>query len=152
MKDILPRSGFIVRTIKAVESQFSVRFVLLNEIESLDSTEFVPSSRILTTEELEATIQAEDNGLLSESLWRIRSYDELARYLTLCCNGSWFLSILKLFGWLLWTEYRQLINYTSNLSVISAMSICSSNKYLLALFHHMANNSFLLRIIYIILN
>lgn len=68
MKDILPRSAFIVRTIKAVESQFSVRFVPLNEIESLDSTEFVPSSRILTTEELEATIQAHDNGLLSESL------------------------------------------------------------------------------------
>ncbi|XP_021745721.1 putative lipoate-protein ligase A [Chenopodium quinoa] len=68
MKDVLPRSEFIHRTIKAAETHFSLTSIPLDQIESLDSTKFNPSSKILTTEELEATIQKEDDSLLSQSL------------------------------------------------------------------------------------
>ncbi|KMT15264.1 hypothetical protein BVRB_3g063730 [Beta vulgaris subsp. vulgaris] len=67
MKDILPRSAFIDGTIKAAETHFSLSSISLEDIKYLDTTNFVPSSRILTSKELEATICAEDS-LLSHSL------------------------------------------------------------------------------------
>lgn len=68
MKDIIRRSNFIAGTVKAAETHFSMRSIPLDEVRSLDSTKFHPSSAILTTEELEATIQDKDDSLLSQSL------------------------------------------------------------------------------------
>ncbi|GMH21934.1 hypothetical protein Nepgr_023777 [Nepenthes gracilis] len=53
MKDYMPRSAFIDGTIKAAGSHFSLRSIHLEEIESLASTKFTPSSRLLTRQELE---------------------------------------------------------------------------------------------------
>ncbi|KAL2895764.1 Lipoate-protein ligase LplJ [Bienertia sinuspersici] len=68
MKDIIPRSAFIEGVIKATETHFSLKPVPLDIIRSFDTANFAPSSRVLTTEELEATIRTEDQILLSESL------------------------------------------------------------------------------------
>ncbi|XP_056691156.1 uncharacterized protein [Spinacia oleracea] len=68
MKDILPRSDFIDRTIKAAETHFSLTSIPLDEIASLYTTNFDPSSTILTAEELEATIETKDKSLLSQAL------------------------------------------------------------------------------------
>ncbi|KAL3528395.1 hypothetical protein ACH5RR_007717 [Cinchona calisaya] len=53
MKDYLPRSNFIDGTIHALGSHFSVKQMKIEAIESPLNTEFIPTSRLLTKQELE---------------------------------------------------------------------------------------------------
>ncbi|KAM7483325.1 hypothetical protein LguiB_007908 [Lonicera macranthoides] len=62
MKDYLPRSDFINGTVDAVGSQFSVRPMDLEAVESSSNIKFAHSSRLLTKQELEAAaFQAASN-------------------------------------------------------------------------------------------
>lgn len=67
VKDVLPRSAFIEGTIKAAGTHFSLRSIPLDAIESCATANFAPSSKILTTQELEAAIDSEYESLLSQS-------------------------------------------------------------------------------------
>ncbi|KAK9682899.1 hypothetical protein RND81_10G105200 [Saponaria officinalis] len=67
IKDILPRSAFIERTIKAAEHHFSLKSIAPDAIVSSPNSNFAPSSRILAEEELKAAVLDEPEGLLSES-------------------------------------------------------------------------------------
>lgn len=51
MKDYVPRSDFITRTVETVKSQFAIRSTDLDEVNSPLS--FAHSSKLLTTQELE---------------------------------------------------------------------------------------------------
>lgn len=53
MKDYMPRTDFINRTVDAIEDEFSIRTIELEEAQSSPNTEFVHSSKILTAQELE---------------------------------------------------------------------------------------------------
>ncbi|KAK1373366.1 BPL/LPL catalytic domain-containing protein [Heracleum sosnowskyi] len=53
MKDYMPRTDFINRTVDAVEDEFSIRTIELEEAEVSPNTKFVHSSKILTEKELE---------------------------------------------------------------------------------------------------
>ncbi|XP_050121275.1 uncharacterized protein LOC126598930 isoform X2 [Malus sylvestris] len=53
MKDIIPRSVFLEKTVEALGSQFSMRSEQSDAIERTSSTKFVPSTRLLTRQELE---------------------------------------------------------------------------------------------------
>ncbi|TQD79194.1 hypothetical protein C1H46_035232 [Malus baccata] len=70
MKDYIPRSVFLEKTVEAIGTQFSVRPELSDTIEATSNTKFVPSTRLLTRQELEEAAafhsQAERN--LSQSL------------------------------------------------------------------------------------
>ncbi|KAJ9677438.1 hypothetical protein PVL29_022432 [Vitis rotundifolia] len=54
MKDYMPRSVFVDRTIKAVETYFSVRPVQLEAMETNLNSKFSHSTKLLTEQELEA--------------------------------------------------------------------------------------------------
>ncbi|WRX17941.1 hypothetical protein QQP08_010428 [Theobroma cacao] len=58
MKDYMPRSTFINKTVEATGTQFSLRSYPLEAIETGSETEFYPSTRFLTDEELEAAAAA----------------------------------------------------------------------------------------------
>ncbi|XWS37338.1 hypothetical protein CRYUN_Cryun19dG0034200 [Craigia yunnanensis] len=58
MKEYMPRSTFINKTVEATGTQFSLRSFQLEEIETCSETEFCPSTRFLTNEELEAAAVA----------------------------------------------------------------------------------------------
>ncbi|XP_022738276.1 uncharacterized protein LOC111291007 [Durio zibethinus] len=58
MKDYMPRSTFINKTVEATGTQFSLRSIMSEEIESCSETEFYPSTRLLTDKELEAAAVA----------------------------------------------------------------------------------------------
>ncbi|XVF11905.1 hypothetical protein REPUB_Repub08aG0068300 [Reevesia pubescens] len=58
MKDYMPRSTFIDKTVEATGTQFSLRPFELEAIETCSRTEFYPSTRFLTDEELEAAAVA----------------------------------------------------------------------------------------------
>lgn len=68
MKDFLPRSAFIDGTIKAAATHFSLRSIPLDEIDYVATSNFSPSSRILTRQELQAAVDAESEQLLSQSV------------------------------------------------------------------------------------
>ncbi|KAK9278393.1 hypothetical protein L1049_027958 [Liquidambar formosana] len=74
MKDYLPRSVFIDGTIKAVGSQFSVRSIPSEAIETPSKSEFAPSTRLLTNQELEAAASASQfkNSLLQSLMGRVK--------------------------------------------------------------------------------
>lgn len=59
MKEYLPRSEFIERTIKAIEAQFSVKSISLEAIDVPSASEFVHTTRLLTEQEIQeaCTIQ-----------------------------------------------------------------------------------------------
>ncbi|KAL1360839.1 hypothetical protein HN51_006223 [Arachis hypogaea] len=52
MKEYLPRSEFVERTIKAIGAQFSVKSINLESTEIPSSSEFVHTTRLLTEQEL----------------------------------------------------------------------------------------------------
>ncbi|KAK7283552.1 hypothetical protein RIF29_13135 [Crotalaria pallida] len=52
MKDYLPRSEFIERTIKAIGAQFSVKSISLESIDIPSASEFVHTTRLLTEQEI----------------------------------------------------------------------------------------------------
>ena len=54
MKEYMPRSVFIDRTIEAVETHFSVRPVQLEAMETDLNPRFAHSTKLLTKQELEA--------------------------------------------------------------------------------------------------
>ncbi|XP_030473521.1 uncharacterized protein LOC115691089 [Syzygium oleosum] len=56
MRDYISRSDFIDRTIRALGTHFSVEPEELEAIQSVPSTKFSPSSRLLTTQELESAL------------------------------------------------------------------------------------------------
>lgn len=58
MKDYMPRSTFMDKTVEATETQFSLRPIQLEAIRTCLEAEFCPSSRFLTNEELEAAAVA----------------------------------------------------------------------------------------------
>ncbi|MBA0639389.1 hypothetical protein Goklo_022427 [Gossypium klotzschianum] len=58
MKDYMPRSTFMDKTVEATETQFSLRPIQLEAIRTCTEAEFCPSSRFLTNEELEAAAVA----------------------------------------------------------------------------------------------
>lgn len=58
MKDYMPRHVFIDETIKAVETQFSVRSLELEAIEIPFDKQFPYSTRLLTVHELETAVSA----------------------------------------------------------------------------------------------
>ncbi|KAE8678512.1 transcription factor TCP15-like [Hibiscus syriacus] len=53
LNDYMPRSTFIDKTVEAAGTQFSLRSLELEAIETCLETEFRPSTRFLTSEELE---------------------------------------------------------------------------------------------------
>ncbi|XP_024019577.1 uncharacterized protein LOC21389922 isoform X2 [Morus notabilis] len=54
MKDYMPRSVFIDKTVEALGTEFSVRSVKSDGLASFLNTKFSPSTRLLTRQELEA--------------------------------------------------------------------------------------------------
>ena len=69
MKDYLSRSIFINRTIEAAKTQFSIRSTESESIETTANTNFCPSTRLLTKQELEAAAFASPSvGSLSQSI------------------------------------------------------------------------------------
>ncbi|KAF8378694.1 hypothetical protein HHK36_030043 [Tetracentron sinense] len=68
MKDYLPRSAFIERTVKAVETHFSVRSMQLEAIGTFPDATFSHSTKLLTKQELEAFYSLQFDNSLSESL------------------------------------------------------------------------------------
>ncbi|MBA0732225.1 hypothetical protein Gogos_016330, partial [Gossypium gossypioides] len=58
MKDYMPRSTFMDKTVEATETQFSLRPIQLEAIRTCSEAEFCPSSRFLTNEELDAAAVA----------------------------------------------------------------------------------------------
>lgn len=65
----MPRSVFVDRTIKAVETHFSVRPIELEAVETNLNPEFAHSTRLLTDEELvAATFESHFEKSLSHSL------------------------------------------------------------------------------------
>ncbi|PON56795.1 Biotinyl protein ligase (BPL) and lipoyl protein ligase (LPL), catalytic domain containing protein [Trema orientale] len=54
MKEYMPRAVFIDKTVEVLETDFSVRSIEPNGLASLLNTEFCPSTRLLTRQELEA--------------------------------------------------------------------------------------------------
>lgn len=53
MKEYMPRTNFISRTVDALEGEFSVKTIDLEAVESSPDTKFVHSSKVLTERELE---------------------------------------------------------------------------------------------------
>ncbi|PQP93122.1 hypothetical protein Pyn_31177 [Prunus yedoensis var. nudiflora] len=53
LKDYIPRSVFLDKTVDALRTQFSVRSDQLDAFEATSNTKFVPSTRLLTRQELE---------------------------------------------------------------------------------------------------
>lgn len=69
MKDYMPRSVFVDRTIKAVETHFSVRPVELEAMETNLNSKFPHSTKLLTEQELEAAaFESHFEKALSHSL------------------------------------------------------------------------------------
>lgn len=56
MKDYMPRSVFIDRTVKAIESHFLAKPVDLDVDTAVHDAEFVHSTRLLTNNELEEAV------------------------------------------------------------------------------------------------
>lgn len=53
MKEYMPRTNFITRTIDALEGEFSIETTDLEAVEPASNTKFVHSSKILTERELQ---------------------------------------------------------------------------------------------------
>ena len=53
MKEYMPRTNFITRTVDALQGEFSVETTDLEAVESPSNTKFIHSSKILTERELE---------------------------------------------------------------------------------------------------
>uniref|UniRef100_A0A164UK26 BPL/LPL catalytic domain-containing protein n=1 Tax=Daucus carota subsp. sativus TaxID=79200 RepID=A0A164UK26_DAUCS len=53
MKEYMPRTNFITRTVDALQGEFSVETTDLEAVESPPNTKFIHSSKILTERELE---------------------------------------------------------------------------------------------------
>ena len=68
MKDYVPRSVFIDKTVEALETDFSVRSVEPNDLLSLLNTNFCPSTRLLTRKELDAAAFASQTESSNEFL------------------------------------------------------------------------------------
>ncbi|XP_074280445.1 uncharacterized protein LOC141605529 [Silene latifolia] len=68
MKEILPRPAFIERTAKAAELHFSLKSISPDSIASSTTASFTPSSRILTSRELEDAVLDKPEVLLKQSL------------------------------------------------------------------------------------
>lgn len=60
MKEFLPRSEFIQRTIEAIGSRFSLKpeSVNLEDIDVPSSANFAPNSRLLTEQEIKEAVAA----------------------------------------------------------------------------------------------
>lgn len=56
MNEYLPRTDFIEKTTKAIETYFSVKNVNLEATEESCGAEFVPSTRLLSKQELEEAL------------------------------------------------------------------------------------------------
>ncbi|KAH0975721.1 hypothetical protein GBA52_017620 [Prunus armeniaca] len=69
LKDYIPRSVFLDKTVDALGTQFSVRSEQLDAFEATSNTKFVPSTRLLTRKELEeAAFGSHAESTLSQSL------------------------------------------------------------------------------------
>ncbi|ONI08698.1 hypothetical protein PRUPE_5G195000 [Prunus persica] len=69
LKDYIPRSVFLDKTVDALRTQFSVRSEQLDAFEATSNTKFVPSTRLLTRQELEeAAFGSHAETTLSQSL------------------------------------------------------------------------------------
>ncbi|KAJ8753607.1 hypothetical protein K2173_022848 [Erythroxylum novogranatense] len=56
MKEYMPRSLFIERTVEAAKNQFSLQLAQSEDIQTLSDTKFSPSSKQLTEQELKAAL------------------------------------------------------------------------------------------------
>ncbi|XP_008239929.1 PREDICTED: lipoate-protein ligase LplJ [Prunus mume] len=69
LKDYIPRSVFLDKTVDALGTQFSVRSEQLDAFEATSNINFVPSTRLLTRQELEeAAFGSHAESTLSQSL------------------------------------------------------------------------------------
>ncbi|KAH9618698.1 hypothetical protein KSS87_016694 [Heliosperma pusillum] len=68
IKEILPRPAFIERTIKAAEHHFSLKSISPDSVASSATANFTPSSRVLTSQELEGAVLDKPEVLLNQSL------------------------------------------------------------------------------------
>lgn len=61
LKDYLPRSTFIDRTVSALQTHFLVESVDSEAVRDPSAVKFVPSTRQLTRQELEEALSATDS-------------------------------------------------------------------------------------------
>ncbi|BBH03963.1 light-harvesting chlorophyll-protein complex I subunit A4 [Prunus dulcis] len=102
LKDYIPRSVFLDKTVDALRTQFSVRSEQLDAFEATSNTKFVPSTRLLTRQELEeAAFGSHAETTLSQSLsfklfHDIEKFSQLAFHKALARMGRVKLKIKKL--------------------------------------------------------